>query len=51
MDPAHWELKSCPTGAGLSLSLHLATLATSRHVNRRGFKKTLKKCYQAIKAW
>merc|ERR1719430_2829382 len=39
MNPAHWELKSCPTGAGLGLSLHLATLSASRHVDQGGSKK------------
>ncbi len=32
MDAAYRELKSCPAGAGLGLSLHLASLATARHL-------------------
>ena len=31
VDPAHWELKSCPAGARLCLSLDLTALSTSRH--------------------
>ena len=31
VDPAHWELKSCPTGTGLGLALNLAAFTTSRH--------------------
>ena len=32
MDPSHGELKTCPAGARLSFPLHLATLATTRHI-------------------
>ena len=32
VDTANWELESSPAGAGLCLSLHFSTLATSRHV-------------------
>ena len=32
MDPSHGELKTCPAGARLGFSLHLATLATTRHI-------------------
>ena len=32
MDTADRELESCPAGAGLGLSLHLASLATARHL-------------------
>jgi len=35
VDPAHWELKPCPTGARLGLSLNLATFSTSRHRSKR----------------
>merc|ERR1719237_1456964 len=35
VDPAHWELKTCPTGAGLGLSLDLAAFSTSRHRSKR----------------
>merc|ERR1719341_1037581 len=48
VDPAHWELKSSPTGARLCLSLDLTTLSAPRHLNQRGCKKSLKKCYQAV---
>merc|ERR1719228_622440 len=42
VDPAHWELKSSPTGARLCLSLDLTTLSAPRHLNQRGCKKSLK---------
>ena len=41
MDAADRELESCPAGAGLGLSLHLASLATARHFC--GFFKDLQR--------
>ena len=32
VDSSHRELKTCPAGARLGFSLHLATLATTRHI-------------------
>ena len=32
VDPAHGELEPRPAGPGLGLALHLAALATSRHL-------------------
>ena len=32
MDPADGKLETCPAGPGLGLPLHLASLATARHL-------------------
>ena len=46
MDPAHGELEPRPAGPGLGLALHLAALATSRHLAE--VWKSLEKLQNAV---
>ena len=43
VNPPHWELKSSPARAGLSLALGLSSLATARHFQLLKLKD-LKEC-------